>query len=471
VKAAVVGAGPAGLAAAGFLLREGFEVHLFERETEPGGIVRWVLPGFRLPAAAVQKDVSLLRDLGAQFHFGAAAPGARDLQAQGFRHVLLGVGAEADRDIGIPGAREVLGFLREFRLNPSRPRPGRSVAVVGAGDTAMDAARAALRCRGVREVRIVYRRAEEAMPASREEYESAKAEGVAFHFMRAPLRWSRETSALVCQVMEAGPADASGRASPVPTAATETLPADSVITAAGADIDGKALAALGLADGRADPATQETGVPGVYLVGDAAEGAATIVRGIASARRAADAICAKEGGTRADRWPLPPEDTAALRASRDRLIPVTTETGRGRTASIEAGRCLGCRALCVKCVEVCPNRANTLVTVPGLRDEAQIVHIDAFCNECGNCATFCPWEGRPYRDKLTVYATEEDFLDSGNPGIFVGSGTRLVRLQGQVSSFTLDAAGSVTAGISEEPVKAVVRAIVRDHPYLLGGTR
>ncbi len=91
-------------------------------------------------------------------------------------------------------------------------------------------------------------------------------------------------------------------------------------------------------------------------------------------------------------------------------------------AATESKRCLGCRALCMKCVEVCPNRANTLVRVKdGFRDEAQIVHIDAFCNECGNCATFCPWEGRPYRDKLTVFATEEDFRDSTNPGFFLAA--------------------------------------------------
>ncbi|HTP58161.1 MAG TPA: putative selenate reductase subunit YgfK, partial [Spirochaetia bacterium] len=144
VKAAVVGGGPAGLAAASFLAREGFETHVFERESEPGGIVRWLLPGFRLPANAVQKDVSLLADLGVQFHLGVREkPGVGQLNAQGFRYVLAGIGAEADKSVGIDGARGAFDFLRQFRKDPSSLRLGRSVAVIGAGDTAMDAARAA----------------------------------------------------------------------------------------------------------------------------------------------------------------------------------------------------------------------------------------------------------------------------------------------------------------------------------------
>jgi putative selenate reductase len=134
----------------------------------------------------------------------------------------------------------------------------------------------------------------------------------------------------------------------------------------------------------------------------------------------------------------------------------------------ESRRCLGCRALCLKCVEVCPNRANTFVRVEGFRDEAQIVHLDAFCNECGNCATFCPWEGRPYRDKLTVFVNEADFRDSTNPGFFLRKGRGMVRLDGKVRDLLVDAAGNVTDGIEESPARAVVSAIARDYPYLLG---
>ncbi|MGA2976935.1 MAG: putative selenate reductase subunit YgfK [Spirochaetia bacterium] len=478
VKVAVVGAGPAGLAAASFLCRDGFEVHVFEREKEPGGIVRYLLPGFRIPAGSIEKDVSLLRDLGARLHFGHPPSSVRALKARGFRYVLVGIGAEADKGIGIPGARPVLSFLRQFRSDSSGLRLGSSVAVVGAGDTAMDAARAAGRCPGVREVRIVYRRGEQEMPASQEEYDSAREEGVRFHFLRAPESWT-PGKGLLCRVMVLGPADESGRSRPIATASTETIPADTVITAAGAEVDAQALAGLGLGALKpaVNPATQETAAAGVFLIGDAAQGAETIVKAIASARRAADAILSRESaavgqGTGAPAWPLPAEDAAALRAARDRLIPASPpEADDAAACATESRRCLGCRALCMKCVEVCPNRANTIVqNVNGFRDEAQIVHIDAFCNECGNCATFCPWEGKPYRDKLTVFATEGDFRESANPGFFLKDGTGNIRIDGRIGALVVDSAGGVAADLGDRATLTVVQAIVRDHAYLLGGT-
>jgi putative selenate reductase len=485
VKIAVIGAGPAGIAGASFLCAEGFEVHVFEREKEAAGIVRYLLPGFRIPAGAAEKDVQLLLDAGAHIHFEHPGQTIRELMAQGFPYVLVGIGAEADRDIGIPGAREVLSFLREFRHDPRGLRLGRNVVVVGAGDTAMDAARAARGCPGVEQVRIVYRRSLQEMPASREEYESAVEEGVAFSFLRAPERWDT-TTGLLCRVMDLGPVDQTGRPRPVPTDRTETFAADTVITAAGSDVDAAAMERLGL--GRRElpinPRTQETGIHGVFLVGDAAQGPETIVKAIASARRAADAILEREAAQlrqerkpgsaarQAPVWPLPLEDTRSLRAARDRLVPASTGAGDALMAATESKRCLGCRALCVKCVEVCPNRANTLVRVKaGFRDEAQIVHIDAFCNECGNCATFCPWEGKPYRDKLTIFATAEDFRDSTNPGFFLGSGAGQVRTGGREGPLEVDAEGRIGewSADMEKPVRDLISAIVRDHAWLLGG--
>ena len=137
----------------------------------------------------------------------------------------------------------------------------------------MDAARAALKCPGVKQVRIVYRRSLQEMPASREEYESALEEGVAFSFLRNPEAWDPK-SGLLCRVMELGPADQTGRPRPVPTDRRETFSADTVITAAGSDVDAGAMERLGLTRGElaADPTTQESGTPGVFLVGDAAAG-------------------------------------------------------------------------------------------------------------------------------------------------------------------------------------------------------
>jgi putative selenate reductase len=489
VKAAVIGAGPAGLAAASFLAREGFEVHVHEREREPGGVVRHAVPAFRVPVDAIVRDVSLLEDLGVRFHFGSTAT-VEGLRADGARYVLAAIGAERDRGIGIKGAREALAFLREFRSDPKRPVLGRSVVVVGAGDTAMDAARAARRCRGVREVRIVYRRSAREMPASREEREDARAEGISFHFLRAPERWTGRT--LVCRLMRLGEPDASGRPRPVPTDGVESFPADAVITATGTEVDPGALEAIGIAGSaqHADPATQETPLAGVFLLGDATTGASTIVKAIASARKAMNAIVDREGGPR---WKGlepglgAPTDPLRLRAPRDRLLPASAPGRAGGAAGrasdetlrgTESVRCLGCDALCLKCVEVCPNRANTYVPVrDGFRDAVQIVHLDALCNECGNCATFCPWDGKPYADKLTVFVREDDFRGSTNPGFFVNGRRLLLRLDGIVHESAIepdgrpadDAAGAFPAGPIGRSARAVVQAVLRDHAHLLGG--
>ncbi len=472
VKAAIVGAGPAGLAASCFLAREGFEVHVFEREQEPGGVVRYLLPGFRMPADAIEKDVSLLRDQGVQFHFGEREVARlQDLRTQGFRYVLAAIGAQADRDIGIAGARPVLAFLRQFKEDPSRLALGSSVVVVGAGDTAMDAARAAKRCAGVKQVRVVYRRTEKEMPASPEEYQSTKEEGILFHFLRVPEKWSQGPGTeLVCRVMELGTPDETGRSRPVPTKETESFSADTLITSVGVDVETDILREMGLSaeDAAVDPSTQETRKAGVFLIGDAAQGAETIVKAIASGRRASDAISAREGGTMFRNGKLPPEDVLVLRSRRDRLIPVSSGTSDDdQVMDRESRRCLGCRALCTKCVEVCPNRANTMIRVAnGFRDEWQILHLDAFCNECGNCATFCPWDGKPYRDKLTIFASAEDFQKSTNPGFFLGNGKGVLRQGTSVREFALDDAGNMPADVGDESVRAVMQTVVKSHPYL-----
>ena len=244
----------------------------------------------------------------------------------------------------------------------------------------MDAARAALKCRGVKEVRIVYRRGAAEMPASLEEYQAARAEGVVFHFLRAPVRWTAGQG-LLCQVMTLGPSDASGRGTATATRATEVIPADTVITAVGTQADANALAAAGISDTSVVNPDTGNGPDRRLPHGDAGRGPSTIVEAIASARAAVSSICARESGSLVAPLVLPPEDVEHLRLERDHLIPVSAaRAADGNVAITEAQRCLGCRALCMKCVEVCPNRANTVVRVAhGFRDEMQIVHIDAFC--------------------------------------------------------------------------------------------
>ena len=462
-KAAVIGAGPAGLAAAAFLLREGFEVHVFEREREPGGVVRHLLPGFRVPAHAVEKDVSLIADLGAVFHFGASAGlTVEALRSEGFGSVIVATGAEKVRSIGIEGALSALDFLRQFRADAGSLRPGKRVAVIGAGDTAMDAARAAARCRGVREVRIVYRRSRAEMPASLEEYQGARADGIVFDFMLSPESYS--AGRLTCRVMTPGPVDESGRARPVPTNEMRIIPADTVIAAAGAEPDAEALAGLGAAGAQ----------PGVFVIGDAASGAQTIVKAIASARRAADEICARDGDVARAAGEPPREELGHVRARRTGEIPASSpDADDPSVCGTEAARCLACDAVCLKCVEVCPNRANTIVAVPGFHDAVQVVHLDGPCNECGNCATFCPWDGKPYRDKFTVYADEASFSAGVNPGFFAawkaGRAAGKLRADGHVREFVCDENMSIPAAAADNPARALISAILRERPWLTGG--
>ena len=125
-------------------------------------------------------------------------------------------------------------------------------------------------------------------------------------------------------------------------------------------------------------------------------------------------------------------------------------------------RCLGCPSICAVCADVCPNRANAVIHVPGRR-RARIVHVDGMCNECDNCAVFCPYDGRPYRDKFTLFWSEEDFADSENEGfLMLGDDRVRLRLDGREQTVAVDALDGVSADAA-----GLIRAIIRDYPWLL----
>ena len=319
----------------------------------------------------------------------------------------------------------------------------------------MDTARAALRCHGVEEVSLFYRRDRSQMPARAEEYELARRDGVVFHFLRDPFEFSPDGT-LLCRVMELGAPDASGRCSPVRTDAVDSFRLDSLIYAIGDGPDTSLLARAGIPVGSGvTPFELETPVSGVYLLGDSRTGPSSIVRCISEGRRAADAICLREDPAWSRAEPVPVHDrhmmvrriaakkgvilspVAAPHPESDVREPRSRMEARART---EASRCLECNLVCNKCVEVCPNRANIAVSAPAGQpgDHYQIVHLDALCNECGNCTDFCPWEGRPYTDKPTVFSRLDDFRSSSNPG-WVVEGERLhYRYLGDEGSVDLD---------------------------------
>ena len=128
--------------------------------------------------------------------------------------------------------------------------------------------------------------------------------------------------------------------------------------------------------------------------------------------------------------------------------------------------------MCIRdrCVDVCPNRANVSIAVPGFQNRFQTLHLDAYCNECGNCAQFCPWQGRPYKDKVTVFSLEQDFLNSTNPGFFIENGKVNIRQDGKTWQFYITSDGQF-AGVPQEltDICRIITHVHQHHRYLLGG--
>ena len=456
-KVAIIGGGPAGLAAATFLSRAGVAVTVFERKEQLGGVVRNVIPEFRITADSIDKDVELCKAYGAEFKLGAEVTSVKALKAEGYTDVIVSIGAwkPGRSPLAYGEVTDALEFLMEAKKNGAAMNIGKDVVVLGGGNTAMDVARAAKRIPGVENVRLIYRRTKRYMPADEEELQLAIEDGVEFLELLAPV--GAENGKLKCSVMELGVPDASGRRSPVDTGRTEEYPADTIIAAIGETIDTSLYAELGVemdAKGRpvvdANMMTTETGV---YAVGDSRRGPATVVEAIADSAKAAAAIA----GISYDKYAE--ENVAAD----EKLYTVKKGVQSRDTSKTPDDRCLGCPTVCEVCTDVCPNRANVAIHVPG-KCKAQIIHVDGMCNECGNCEVFCPYKGgRPYKDKFTLYWSEEDFLDSTNEGFLPLEGTQVkVRLDGKVE--TVDVAGETD--LSADAV-AVIRTVLKDYAYLI----
>ena len=456
-KVAIIGGGPAGLAAATFLSRAGVAVTVFERKEQLGGVVRNVIPEFRISADSIDKDVELCKAYGAEFKLGAEVTSVKALKAEGYTDVIVSIGAwkPGRSPLAYGEVTDALEFLMEAKKNGASMNIGKDVVVLGGGNTAMDVARAAKRLPGVENVRLIYRRTKRYMPADEEELQLAIEDGVEFLELLAPV--GAENGKLKCSVMELGAPDASGRRSPVDTGRTEEYPADTIIAAIVETIDTSLYAELGVEmDAKGRPvvdANMMTTEAGVYAVGDSRRGPATVVEAIADSAKAAAAIA----GISYDKYAE--ENVAAD----EKLYTAKKGVQSRDTSKTPDDRCLGCPTVCEVCTDVCPNRANVAIHVPG-KCKAQIIHVDGMCNECGNCEVFCPYKGgRPYKDKFTLYWSEEDFLDSTNEGFLPLGGTQVkVRLDGKVE--TVDVAGETD--LSADAV-AVIRTVLKDYAYLI----
>ena len=413
-KAAIIGGGPTGIAAAYFLGRAGIETTIFEREEKLGGVPRYVIPAFRISDEAIDKDVALMERYGVEVKCGAPAPSVEELKKLGYTHILIATGAWQAGKLDIPGnVKGVIGWMKEMKTQV-KPCLDGHVVVVGAGNTAMDAARVAKRM-GAASSTIVYRRTKKEMPADEHELKLAIDEGVNLVELAAPV--AQENGKLKLEKMKLGKPDASGRRSPLATGEFFEIPCDLVISAVGEKVDAKLMADNGIEMERKGPAFK-TNVENVWCAGDAHRGPATVVEGIADAASFAEAVIGE-----AHNYDIP----EAAYPSKAQAIAKKGILKMAKDACCEGSRCLDCNTVCENCADSCPNRANVVIKLSDGRH--QILHIDKMCNECGNCTQFCPYASEPCRDKFTLFQTKEDMEDSRNAGVlFLGGDKVLVRM-------------------------------------------
>ncbi len=461
IKVAIIGAGPSGLSAAYFLALEGCDVEVFEANTFAGGMAASAIPVFRLRGDNLEKDVENIKSLGVKFHF------EKEVTAQEFNEMLsvydfvyIAVGARKGKKLGIEGENlngvyDQLTFLAKVKEN-SNLNIGKRVAVIGGGNSAMDAARTAKRLVGEEgNVTLLYRRTIKEMPADREEIDALIEEGIEIIELAAPERIEASDGGLklVSSKMKLGEKDASGRARPIKIQGSEfAMNFDTIISAIGQET---ALDFFPFEKLELDEGTHETQIENVFAGGDAIRGADTLINAIADGQKTAKiilerigekldiAIAHKDKLSKAEQrvkaarrvygvqLPVIPLEQ---RTSFEMVHPALTE----EDARKEAARCLYCNDVCNVCVTVCPNLANLPIDTQPFEKKYpivrytngkaeiigrktfrveqvhQIINIGDFCNECGNCNTFCPTAGAPYKTKPKFYLTEESFAAEDN---------------------------------------------------------
>ncbi len=445
-KVCVIGAGPGGLTAAYYLALQGYGVRVLEALPVAGGMMRMGIPDYRLPQEIVSREIAMIEDLGVEIHCNTRFGRDTDLQQlreEGFEAFLLAMGAHNSYQLMIPGEAEcsrvlpAVDFLRRVNLGDHSP-PGKRVAIVGGGNVAIDAARTCVRL-GCRQVTILYRRTHAQMPAHQEEVVEAEQEGVQFSFLTIPKQINPDekgcVQSMTCLRAELSEPDDSGRQRPVPVEGSEhEIKVDAVIPAIGQEVDDTGLDAFQEVDWtkrntvRVDTISMGTDQAGVFAVGDAVTGPATIVEAVAGGKKAARAINRYfEGMPQPLLPPIPvrrgrlsPYSMPAnlkmdltrphmevLKNDRRRITFQQVHLGLSEDeAQTEARRCLRCDICirCGRCVEICRDKMGVdalhlgffSFDNPGPTD----LKITAErCILCGACATNCPTEAMQMRDQ------------------------------------------------------------------------
>ncbi|MFC1884898.1 NAD(P)-binding protein, partial [Thermodesulfobacteriota bacterium] len=444
LKVCIVGAGPAGLTASYFLALKGYGVIVIDALPTAGGMMMVGIPSFRLPREVIDREVAMIEELGVEFRLGTRFGEDvtfEQLRKEGFDAFLFAVGAHDSYKLHIPGEEDypqvidAISFLRKVSLG-DRHKPGNRVAVLGGGNTAIDAARTCIRL-GCREVSIIYRRSRDDMPANKEEIEQAEEEGVELSFLTVPKEIKGKDgkiTSLTCVRSELGPEDDSGRRRPVPIEGSDfEVEVDAVIPAIGQSVSRKGfkkLEDLGWSRRgtiKAEASSMETSMPGVFAAGDAVLGPATVVEAIGGGKRAADAI---------DRFlshiPQPKIMPVPVRRARLEFIEVPASTkmtiARSEMPMLnderrrvtfqqvelgfsencvreEARRCLRCD-ICIRCgtcVDICRDKMGIDALNLGYLEFDHHEYTDfritaERCILCGACAANCPTEAIQMHD-------------------------------------------------------------------------
>lgn len=465
-KVVIIGAGPAGLSLALFLRRNGIDVTVRDKKEKALGIVEHVIPEFRISSEMIKKDFEMVKKHGVKFQFCIDENiNVKELKKE-YDYVVLAIGAWKPGKISLSDfdnkAINAISFLEKYKKQEGNISLGKKVCVIGGGDVAMDAARSAKRVSGVEDVSIIYRRTKKYMPADNEEIELAISEGILLKELLTPI--SINDGKLTCEKMILGDRDASLRRSSVGTGEITTLDADTVIIATGEKIDSNLLRQNEInLDSNEFPIVNEkleTNIENVYIIGDLKKGPSTIVNAIADAKIVTKDILAKEGLSSDFKQKDYCADEKILYRRKGIL-------GDSKSCEEEADRCLGCKNICELCVDVCPNRANVMINVNSdFISNHQIVHLDGMCNECGNCGVFCPHKGNPYKDKITVFWSKEDFENSDNKGFFIENlekGICLVRTEeSDIISYT----ASQQSEVSKE-MASLIQTCIDKYDYML----
>ncbi len=441
----IVGAGPGGMSAAYYLALKGYRVRVLEAQPSAGGMILLGIPRYRLPREVIDREVAMLSDLGVEFIFNTrygTDVTLDELQKEGFEAFLLAIGAHQAYQLGIPGEAdfpqvlEAVDFLRDVALG-RREIPGKRVIVIGGGNVAIDAARTSLRL-GSAKVVLAYRRTRHEMPADEEEVEQAEEEGVELKFLTIPEEVVGQDTTLTglrCLRAEMVAAEGGGRMRPVPVEGSDfIIDADAVISAIGQRVDTDCLASIDQLKWTrrstidANTVSMETDREGVFAVGDAVTGPATVIEAIGAGKRAAEGIHRYLSGIPQPQIPPVPvrrgritcRELSAIQkmtARRPEMPLLNIDRRRTTFQQVElgydepdvreeAGRCLRCDIClrCGKCVEICRDKMEVDALQMGYFDFHNPVETDyrvtaERCILCGACAANCPTGAMQIEDR------------------------------------------------------------------------